>query len=70
MAILRDLTPFGKRIKKKIIDLDITHKELASGVGITVQYLYDIMRGGRFAEKKKEEIEQYLEQLEKKADKQ
>jgi len=45
--MLRALTPEGKVIAKKMIDLRLTQTELAARVGISQEYLSMIMYGER-----------------------
>ena len=54
------LTPFGKKIKKRLIDLNMTQVELAEMVGITDKYLYKIMHGVRSGKKYVEKIKTIL----------
>lgn len=41
------LTPLGKDIKKKLVDIDMSQVELAERVGTTKSYLSQVMRGDR-----------------------
>lgn len=50
------LTPFGKKVKKRLIDLGMTQVELAKEVGITDKYLYKILHGYRSGAKYIEKI--------------
>ena len=43
----KELTPFGKEVAKALVDRDMTRKELAAAVGITPQYLIQILNGTR-----------------------
>ena len=36
---------FGKRIDKKLIDFNMTHKELAEQAGVTRQEIHDLIVG-------------------------
>lgn len=46
------LTPFGKRVKKRMIDLNMTHAELCRAVGCRSQtYMNDILAGRRSGDK-------------------
>lgn len=38
---------FGKQIKKRLVDLNMTQVELADQLGISKQYLYKILVGER-----------------------
>lgn len=55
------LTPFGKKVKKRLIDLGMTQVELAGKVGITDKYLYKILHGKRSGGKYIEKIKSILE---------
>ncbi|MBQ7230666.1 MAG: helix-turn-helix transcriptional regulator [Oscillospiraceae bacterium] len=43
----KELTPFGKRVAKALVDQNMTRKELAATVGIKPQYLSQILNGTR-----------------------
>ena len=45
------LTPLGKEIKKKLIDKEMTQKELADQLGVTKQYITKFITGTRTGEK-------------------
>lgn len=47
------LTPFGTKVRKKLIDLGMTQVELAALVGCNKQYLHKILCGERSGKKKK-----------------
>lgn len=51
----------GKLIKKRLIDKDMTAKQLASIIGITPQYLNKILHGERSGEKYIETIKSLLD---------
>lgn len=46
-----DLTPLGKEIKYKMLDLGLTQKQLAAEAGTTPAYLAHIMYGRRTGDK-------------------
>ena len=50
------LTPFGKEIKKRMIDLDMEQKDLAKAVGVVPSYISDVFRGARSGVKIKKKI--------------
>lgn len=50
------LTPFGRRVKKKLVDKGMTQTELANAIGCSKQYLQKILTGMRSGEKYVEEI--------------
>lgn len=47
----RELTPFGKAIKKALVDKEMTQVELAERLGMSPKYLNLIMIGDRSGEK-------------------
>ena len=55
------LTPFGKKVKKKLLDKDMQLSELAGIIGIKPQYLCYILYGKRTGEKYIENIKKVLE---------
>lgn len=55
-----EFTAFGKKVKKKLIDMNMTQVELAAKVGISKQYLYKILCGERSVEKYIEDIKNIL----------
>lgn len=61
MARRVELTPFGKRVKKRLIDRNMTQMELASLAGCGKQYLYKILTGERSGEKYIRKIAEILE---------
>jgi transcriptional regulator with XRE-family HTH domain len=52
---------FGKKIKKKLIDRDMTATELAKELGTTPQYLCKIMHGTRSGETYRKTIMELLD---------
>lgn len=50
------ITPFGKEIRKRMIDLEMEQKDLAEIVGVTPSYISDIFRGARSGVKIKKKI--------------
>ncbi len=56
----RKLTPFGKKVKKRLIDMGMTQVELAERVGITDKYLSKILYGYRPGTKYVEKIKSIL----------
>ncbi len=61
MARRVELTPFGKRVKKRLIDKNMTQMELAGMLKCNKQYLYKILTGERSGEKYIEKIAEILE---------
>jgi predicted transcriptional regulator len=51
---------FEKQVRHALIDHNMTMKELAEQLGITVSYLYDIITGARKAEHQKKRIRELL----------
>ncbi len=54
------LTPFGRAVKKKLIDKNMRVWQLAEEVGTTVRYLDHIMYGRRSGEKYVSKIAEVL----------
>ena len=50
------ITPFGKEIKKRMIDLDMNQKDLAEAINVTPSYISDVFRGARSGVKIKRKI--------------
>lgn len=40
-------TQFGKEVKKRLIDMDMTQRDLAEKLGVSSPYITDILRGTR-----------------------
>ncbi len=55
------LTDFGKVVKKRLIDKDMTQAQLAALIGCEKQYLHKILVGERSGEKYREAISVILE---------
>lgn len=55
------LTPFGQKVKKKLIEKNMTQVELANLVGCNKQYLHKILVGERSGKKYIEIISQILD---------
>lgn len=60
MAKQTRLTPFGAKVKKKLIDRNMTQVELAALIGCNKQYLYKILCGERSGKKYIEDIQRIL----------
>lgn len=60
MAMAKRRDVFGKKIKKRLIDMDMTQVELAERLGITRQYLCRIIAGDRSGKKYRDEIKRIL----------
>jgi len=56
----RKLTPFGKVVKKRLIDKGMTQAELALKIGTSRMYLNLILHGDRSGEKYRDEIMKVL----------
>ncbi|HHY73258.1 MAG TPA: helix-turn-helix domain-containing protein [Bacillus bacterium] len=52
---------FGIQVKKKLIELNMTQRELARDIGVNENYLTDILRGRRSGRKYKDAIIQRLD---------
>jgi transcriptional regulator with XRE-family HTH domain len=52
----RALSEFGQIVNKKLIELNMTQKELSERIGTSPVYLSMILRGERGGQKYKEEI--------------
>ena len=61
MARRVELTPFGKRVKKRLIDKNMTQMELVNMLKCNKQYLYKILTGERSGENYIEKISEILE---------
>lgn len=60
MAGQNKLTPLGKKIKKRLVDLDMTQRELAALLGINPVYITKIMNGSRTGAKYRKQIAKIL----------
>lgn len=56
----RKMSEFEKQVRHALIDHNMSMKELAEQLEITVSYLYDIITGARKAEHQKQRIRQLL----------
>lgn len=54
------MSEFEKKVRHALIDHNMSMKELAEQLEITVSYLYDIITGARKAEHQKYRIRQLL----------
>lgn len=54
------LTPFGKKVRKRLIDKGMTQVELAALLGCNKQYIHKILVGERSGKKYIEEISRIL----------
>lgn len=63
MAVAKQtkVTSYGRKIKKALVDLDMTQVELCSRIGCTKQYLRKILTGERSGEKYLEQIAEILQ---------
>lgn len=55
------LTPFGKKVRKRLIDRNMTQVELAALLGCNKQYVYKILTGERSGKKYIKEIARILD---------
>lgn len=51
---------FEKRVRKTLIDRDLSIRELSQLLGISQAYMYDIFKGNRPGRKQKEKIVKIL----------
>lgn len=56
-----ELTSFGKTVRKKLIDRNMTQVELAGLLGCSKQYLYKILTGRRSGRKYISDIKEILD---------
>ena len=61
MSRKRELTAYGKEVKHKLIEMNMTQVELAEQVGTSKQYLGKILFGERAGTMYLEKIEQILQ---------
>lgn len=54
------LTAFGKEVKERLLDLNMTQKQLAEKIGTSDVYLSMILHGERSGDKYRKEIEKVL----------
>lgn len=55
------LTPYGKKIRKRLIDKNMTQVELANQLGCKTQYITQILSGKKSGKKYSEEINRILD---------
>lgn len=55
------LTPFGRKVKKRLIDKNMTQMELAKLLGCNKQYVHKILVGERSGKKFMEKISKILD---------
>lgn len=60
MAGQNTLTPLGKKIKKRLIDMNMTQRELADLLGVNATYITKILTGVRTGAKYRKQIEEIL----------
>lgn len=56
MGMAKSRAAFGKKIKKRLIDMDMKQADLAGMLGITSQYMCRIIAGDRSGRKYRDEI--------------
>lgn len=61
MSRKRELTAYGKKVKHKLIEMNMTQVELAEQVGTSKQYLGKILFGERAGTMYLEKIDQVLQ---------
>ena len=70
------VSDFGKEIKKRLIDIDMTQMDLARKMGVSAPYVGEILRGTRTSENAQRKVceavgldyGQLIKQLEEKGD--
>ena len=55
------MNQFEKNVRKALIDKDMRLSDLAKELGISLAYLYDILKSARKAEHQKQRIAEILE---------
>lgn len=55
------MSTFEKKVRKALIDRDMTAGDLADALGITASYVSDILKGSRKADAQRARIMEYLE---------
>lgn len=60
MSRKRELTPYGKSVKHRLIEMNMTQVELAESVGTSKQYLGKILFGERAGTMYLDKINQVL----------
>lgn len=55
------LTPFGRKVRKRLIDKNMTQVELATLLGCNKQYIHKILAGERSGKKYIEAISRILD---------
>lgn len=56
----RQITPLGKEMKRRLLELEMSQDELARMVGTSPQYVNHIIYGERSGEKYMDDIKQVL----------
>lgn len=56
-----ELTPYGKKVCKRLIDKNMTQVELADQLGCRTQYITQILNGKKNGRKYREEINRILD---------
>ncbi|MCC5911349.1 MAG: helix-turn-helix transcriptional regulator [Clostridiaceae bacterium] len=54
------LSTFAVKVKTKLVELNMTQRELANRIGVNENYLTDILRGRRSGQKYKDAIKKCL----------
>ena len=54
------MNEFEKKVRKALIDRDVTARDLANELGISVSYISEILKGTRKADAQKARIMEFL----------
>ncbi|MCR3955378.1 MAG: helix-turn-helix transcriptional regulator [Gudongella sp.] len=61
----RNLTPFGHKVKQRLVEINLTQKKLAEKIGTSEVYLSMILYGERSGHKYIQKINDFLDMGEK-----
>lgn len=54
--MIRQITPFGRNIKKALVDMGMTQRQLAAEIGVAPTYISNIIYGERPGDKYRQKI--------------
>lgn len=55
------MSEFEKAVRKALIDREMSLSDLANEIGISVSYIYEVLRGTRRSEEQIQKIRDYLD---------